>query len=41
MRGGLWKRAPVKVSIARGKAAGSSNFECKRKTATYSLPAPC
>ena len=42
MRGGRWKRAPVRVSMARATlAAPPSTLECSRATATYSLPAPC
>jgi hypothetical protein len=38
MSGGRWKRAPVRVSRARGRAVGLESAECKRNTQTYSLP---
>jgi len=38
MRGGRWKRAPERVSRARGRAAGFSRPAWRRRTATYSLP---
>jgi hypothetical protein len=38
IRGGRWKRAPVSVCSARGRAAGLGRLECKRRTQTYSFP---
>ena len=38
MRGGRWKRAPVSVWMARGRAVGFGRAEWMRRTATYSFP---
>jgi len=42
IRGGRWKRAPVKVSKALASCASPpGSLSCSRMTQTYSFPAPC
>lgn len=41
MSGGRWNRAPVRVSNARDNCASDLILSWRRRTQTYSFPAPC
>lgn len=42
IKGGRWKRAPVRVSSDRASCASPpGSLSCRRITQTYSFPAPC